>query len=63
MKLGATVAATLVVLLLGADPALGSPSQQAASIELVDQTPSVARGDRWDVAVRTGGLPPMPCCS
>ncbi len=54
---GATAAILVALLLLSAVPAQASPLQQGATIELVDQTPAVARGGRWNVEVRTAGVP------
>ena len=53
----ATVIAVLLLTCLPAEASGGRSRQQAASIELVDQTPSVARGERWNIEVRTSGVP------
>jgi Family of unknown function (DUF6049) len=55
---GAAVAAALVVVFsIGGGPAGAVPRQAAASIELVDQTTWVHRGERFEVSARVTGAP------
>jgi Family of unknown function (DUF6049) len=53
----AVAAASVVLLSIGAGTAGAVPRQAAASIELVDQTTWVHRGERFEVSVRVTGAP------